>query len=200
MSKCVPSSRCEISQLLFVSQMRERRSNPKVVWDESFKFQVHSGGRHNCSLGFHGICVSGLFIIHGDARVPHQRCIPTAYRWDFKGAPQPTKQSYALFKWSHVRKLCHIFFFPLLGVNEAEFILRVMSSEGRTQSMPSERSFPARAFPFYGATLLTLHDLLIDVDPTGLSLFVEAGDEGRTTGRGGSWSSCWIWISSFLPP
>lgn len=51
--------------------------------------------------------------------------------------------------------------------------------------MRSERFYPARAFPFYGALLLTLRDLLIDVNPAGLCLFVEARVEGRTTGGGG---------------
>lgn len=67
--------------------------------------------------------------------------------------------------------LPHILF-SLLGVNEAEFILRVVSSEGHTQSMRSERFYPARAFPFYCELLLTLHDLLNDVNPAGLFLFV----------------------------
>lgn len=151
---------------LFASQTREQRCNRKVrrrrnagipggALEKSLvKLQVHSGGRRHRSLGFHGICVSGLFIIHGHAWVPHQRCIPTAYRWDFKGAPQPNKQSYALCKWSHVRKLCHVFFFVFFFLC-SELMRLNLSSEWchlrDTQSMRSERFYPARAFPFYGA-------------------------------------------------
>lgn len=104
--------------------------------------------------------------------------------------------------------------FPLLGVNEADFILRVVSSEGHTQSMRSVSVFyPARAFPFYcarhdaeictysdsyctkarkynHALVLTLHELLIVVNPAGLSLSVEARDKDRTTGGGWCWPSC----------
>lgn len=47
-----------------------------------------------------------------------------------------TNKGHAIFKRSHVGKLCHIFFFFFapLGVNEAEFILRVVSSEGHTHN------------------------------------------------------------------
>lgn len=49
-----------------------------------------------------------------------------------------TNKGHAIFKWSHVGKLCHILFFLFcfapLGVNEAEFILRAVSSEGHTHN------------------------------------------------------------------
>lgn len=79
MSKCVTSSCSTVGFLrCYLRRRREndgriKRSCQMGEWEfqaallkkKMFKLQVHSGGRRNSSLGFHGICVSGLFIIHG---------------------------------------------------------------------------------------------------------------------------------------